>query len=53
MTFVEKIMDKYRFIICSLGFIISIIALIISLTVKKVHDYINEVYGVVDIDYIS
>lgn len=40
MTIVEKIMDKYRVIICSLGIIISLIVLIISLTVDKVYNYI-------------
>lgn len=33
MTAVEKVMDKYRYIICTLGIVISIICLILGLTV--------------------
>lgn len=40
MTLVEKVMDKYRYIICSLGIILSLIILIISLTISSVHNYI-------------
>ena len=40
MTLVEKIMDKYRYIICTFGFILALICLILGLTVQTMYNYL-------------